>query len=343
MSQLVELSEAQRQLALVETPVEAKALYDKLETLSQYAKRYRLEHEQQNEIARAKLTTARKGGGLLAESVAGWRPHGVESRGETRLPEGITKSMSSRWQALARIPEPEFVRFLRNLDELTMKAAVRLGREVALREERQQQEEAAIAAIVGTPELSVAAIEDWRPAGVDAIVTDPPYIGEVIPLYEALRGFALDVLPEGGPLVVMTWQGILPDVVRALEHPDLVYRWTICWRFANAENTVDHSRRVFDCWKPVLVYHKNGMPKDAPMVRDEIANVAGDKDFHEWGQSLGGFERLVKSFSNPGQTICDPFLGGGTTALAALSQNRRFTGCDVSSDAVAITKARLAA
>lgn len=228
-----------------------------------------------------------------------------------------------------------------------LKRAKRREREQKLRGERQRQEETARAAIAASSEKPYALFEDdvktWRPKGVAAVITDPPYVGDAIPLYEALRTFAVDVLSEGGPLVVMTWQAILPGVFDALRHPDLAYRWTICWRFANAENTADQARRVFDCWKPVLVYHKGDMPADAAMIRDEVANAAPDKEHHEWGQSVAGFERLVRSFTRAGEIVCDPFLGGGTTAVAALALHRRFVGCDVSAEAVATAEARLAA
>jgi uncharacterized protein YceH (UPF0502 family) len=65
--EIAEISQAERELALVETPADAKALYDKLETLSQYAKRVKADTDKQNEIARLKLLTARKGGALLNE------------------------------------------------------------------------------------------------------------------------------------------------------------------------------------------------------------------------------------------------------------------------------------
>lgn len=226
-----------------------------------------------------------------------------------------------------------------------LKRAKRAKREQAARAATVEREQEAVASIAAAPELPYhlhhGSLKTWRPENVASIITDPPYVGDSIPLYRLLRDFALDTLPDGGPLVVMTWQAILPQVIAALDHPYLAYRWTICWRYANAENTVDHARRVFDCWKPVLVYHKGSMPKDAPMLRDEIANKAGDKDFHEWGQSVDGFERLVKTFSQPGEIVCDPFLGGGTTAVAALALSRRFTGCDIDDSAVTTTKRRL--
>jgi site-specific DNA-methyltransferase (adenine-specific) len=339
-----------REIAELETAAEAKELYDKIETLAQYARRYRLDHAKQNQIAEAKLRTARKGGQLLAadESLA----HGKNaSRDARRLPDGMTWSMSSRWQTLASVPEEKWEQSIAHAlatpnDELTLDRMVRIGREAKLGGRAEARERKAVAdARRRRPSttLEVADIRTWRPAGVTAIITDPPYVGDALPLYEALRDFAADVLPAGGALAVMTWQPILPDVLRALDHPDLAYRWCIAWRYDNAAaTTADYTRRVHDRWKPILVYHRGGMPSDARMFADEITSPAPDKRHHKWGQSLDGFRTLVRAFAEPGQLVCDPFLGGGTTALAALAQGRRFVGCDIDPAAVATAEARLA-
>jgi hypothetical protein len=332
-----------REIARLATVDDAKDLYGQIETLAQYARRYRVDHDKQNEIAEAKLRTARKGGELLAETV---KHGGATSRGAS-LPEGFSWSMSSRWQALASIPDDKWEASIAHAkgtpnDELTLDRMVRIGREMKLggRSEKRERE-ARADALRHAPdcELVVADVREWRPAGVDAIITDPPYIGDSIPLYEALRDFALDVLPAGGPLVVMTWQGILHPVLDALEHPELAWRWCVSWRYASADkSTVDYARRVFDRWKPVLIFHKGAMPADATMVSDEITSDAPSKTRHAWEQSLPGFGQLVRAFSQPGQTICDPFLGSGTTGLAALSHGRHFVGCDIYVDAVAIAR-----
>jgi site-specific DNA-methyltransferase (adenine-specific) len=227
-----------------------------------------------------------------------------------------------------------------------LRRAERREREQRLRAGRAESEAAARAAISAADEppyeLVVSAIADWRPVGVAAIVTDPPYLGDPIPLYRQLRDFALDTLPAGGPLVVMTGHAILPAVVQALDHPELAWRRCITWRYGSREKTPDHHDRVFGCWKPMLVYHRGAMPADATMFWDEITSDDCDKAFHPWGQSLAGFERLVRDFSESGDVVCDPFLGGGTTAVAALSQARRFVGCDVDPEAVETTRRRLA-
>lgn len=226
-----------------------------------------------------------------------------------------------------------------------LKREKRKAREAELggrREKREKEARAKLKELDEKPyELVVSDLAKWRPENVAAIITDPPYVGDSIPLYEKLRDFAVDVLPEGAPLVVMAWQAILPDVFEIMRHDDLAYRWTICWRYDNTANTTDHHRRVFDCWKPVLVYHKGSMPKNARQFRDEILSPGPDKRFHKWGQSVEGMERLVTSFSEPDELVCDPFLGGGATAVAAIQTARRFVGCDIDSKAIATTRGRL--
>jgi site-specific DNA-methyltransferase (adenine-specific) len=193
-------------------------------------------------------------------------------------------------------------------------------------------------------EVIHADLRQWRPTGIDAIVTDPPYITDnAVELHSALADFAVDVLPDGGPLVVMTWQAILPDVLAAMARPQLIYRWTIAWTYETNERTPDRARRVFDGWKPILVFHKTCVPADATYIYDLIRSENLDKGSHEWGQSIDGFRRLVKAASEPGQTVCDPFVGGGTTAIAALAEARNFVGCDIAAEAITTTRERLAA
>ena len=66
-----------------------------------------------------------------------------------------------------------------------------------------------------------------------------------------------------------------------------------------------------------------------------------DKRFHEWGQSLGGMQDIVQRFTNPGDTILDPFLGGGTTGVAAVIMGRKFIGADIEQKNVEISDQRI--
>lgn len=51
--------------------------------------------------------------------------------------------------------------------------------------------------------------------------------------------------------------------------------------------------------------------------------------------------RLIKMFSFPGETVLDPFMGSGTTALAARNLNRNSIGYEINPDFVPIIKERI--
>ncbi len=52
-------------------------------------------------------------------------------------------------------------------------------------------------------------------------------------------------------------------------------------------------------------------------------------------------EHLIKLFSIPGQTVLDPFLGSGTTAVGAKKLGRRYIGIEINPEYVSIAKRRL--
>lgn len=52
-------------------------------------------------------------------------------------------------------------------------------------------------------------------------------------------------------------------------------------------------------------------------------------------------ERFVRSFCPPDGVVCDPFLGSGTTAHAALKWGRKFIGCDIREEMVDLASMRL--
>lgn len=54
------------------------------------------------------------------------------------------------------------------------------------------------------------------------------------------------------------------------------------------------------------------------------------------------FQAMFHASAEKDFTICDPFLGSGSSAIAAIKNNCNFIGCDVSSKSIEISKARIA-
>lgn len=174
-------------------------------------------------------------------------------------------------------------------------------------------------------------------SGVDAIITDPPYPHEFLPLLDDLAGWADKVLTPDGVLCVLIGQTHLPEVYRRLEG-HRPYRWTGCYITGGA-GYVSHPRKVQSNWKPLLIY--GGGPRFADVVRSEGTD-ANAKALHKWGQDYAAFHTLVERLTTRGQTVADPFMGSGTTLLAAHALGRHVIGCDVDAQHVKTATERVA-
>lgn len=65
------------------------------------------------------------------------------------------------------------------------------------------------------------------------------------------------------------------------------------------------------------------------------------KQFHATQKPVEMIERIIKASTNEGDLVLDPFMGSGTTALAAKNLNRNFIGCDLNPDYVKFSLERL--
>lgn len=78
----------------------------------------------------------------------------------------------------------------------------------------------------------------------------------------------------------------------------------------------------------------------------EIPNVKSrhiEKTSHPCQFPVALVQRLVRALVKPGGLVADPFLGSGSSAVAAVLEGRTFIGCDIIRGYLAIAKARVAA
>lgn len=172
--------------------------------------------------------------------------------------------------------------------------------------------------------------------GIDAVITDPPYPGEFIPLLGDLAAWADKVLRPDGILAVLMGQTYLPEVYRLLDG-HRPYRWTACY-LTPGNGYASMGRRVQSNWKPLIIY--GGGPRFADIIRSE--GDAAAKSNHRWGQDYGAFHTIIERLTSRGQTVADPFMGSGTTLLAGYALGRHVIGCDTDAASVARARERLA-
>lgn len=104
---------------------------------------------------------------------------------------------------------------------------------------------------------------------------------------------------------------------------------------------------ILDNWirhKTGLINSKESLHLGSPATVMDIEKPSRDNfNDHLTPKPVELFSHLIRLFTIEGQTVLDPFLGSGTAALAALSNNRNFIGIEINDDYVTIANKRIKA
>jgi hypothetical protein len=170
-----------------------------------------------------------------------------------------------------------------------------------------------------------AAAAALRPAGQLAVVTGPQ-AAAVVQYASEKSG-----LRWVSSIAARRWFAL-----RTTRRPACAH-WTVT---VMCRGPVESARRVFN------------PPADLPKARSGVAypldwwddNGRSDRPgLMRYDNSLPErlAQRLVETFSDRGELVCVPFLGGGSIAVAAWKTRRRFVGADINAHALRFTAARL--
>lgn len=180
------------------------------------------------------------------------------------------------------------------------------------------------------------------PISAGAIVTDPPYgVGVAYDEHDdsptnywpQMRE-AVDLMREIAPVVVFTHR------VAALKHLD-GWDWVGVWHKPRAMSGLNQLP-IMPHWEPVFMYGITGR-KDLPRGFDVFTHhsVRADNG-HPCPKPASLFSELVQRFVPRGETLLDPFMGSGTTLVAAKSLGVRAIGVEKSERYCEIAAKRLA-
>lgn len=199
---------------------------------------------------------------------------------------------------------------------------------------------------------------------VDAVITDPPYSSGAATLsgkqtepaskyqqtgtkrtYPPMLGDAKDqrsftwwatqwlcecwrVARDGSPLLVFTDWRQLPSITDAVQAAGWMWRGLVVWHKPSARPMLGEFRRdsefiIYGC-KGRLQRHTR---QCLPGVFRYPVNAA--EKVHLTSKPLSLIQELM-SIVPEGGTVLDPFLGGGTTALAARATGRKCIGVELS-------------
>ena len=161
---------------------------------------------------------------------------------------------------------------------------------------------------------------------------------------------------------------IRTEIIKFCETISFDYMGAIIWQKVTTTNTTGGATIMGSYPYPrngilkidyefILIFKKNGKPVKVTKERKEQSRLTNE----EWNEYFSGHwnfagekqdkhlamfplelpKRLIKMFTFVGDTVLDPFLGSGTTSLAAGQLNRNSVGYEVNPDLIPIIKDKL--
>lgn len=168
---------------------------------------------------------------------------------------------------------------------------------------------------------------------VSAIITDPPY---------------------GVSFRDNEWDNKIPNwIEQALRisetvifttHPTSLWdypkpSWVGCW-YREASNS--HSAiGGWNHWTPLVIYGKPKFNVDSIKIHAMAVGNENMKIDHPTPKPVKLMKWLISNASKEGETIFDPFMGSGTTGVAAVQLQRNFMGCELEPKYYSIAEKRI--
>ncbi|HLI02228.1 MAG TPA: DNA methyltransferase, partial [Acidimicrobiales bacterium] len=195
----------------------------------------------------------------------------------------------------------------------------------------------------------------------------PASYREYLAMLRGVFGACVDKLEPGGRVAVNVanlgrkpYRSLSADVISILEELGLLLRGEIIWRKAKGaagncawgtyqrpgdpvlrdvtERVVVASKGRFDRALPPAARAAAGLPSEATMYRDDFLEATLDvwdipperatRVGHPAPFPVDLPQRLIDLYTYRGDIVLDPFMGSGSTAVAALRTGRHFVGYD---------------
>ena len=106
------------------------------------------------------------------------------------------------------------------------------------------------------------------------------------------------------------------------------------------------NKTIRNMYTPILLYRylPRGEFVTPNLLSDLLDYCEPEKDWDEWQQPVGESVQLLKFLSQPGDLICDLFVGSGTVAVATalVGEGLWFVGCDLDATIVPVVLMRVA-
>lgn len=206
---------------------------------------------------------------------------------------------------------------------------------------------------------------------IDHIITDPPYnisqdnnfstmksskrrgvdFGEWDKEFDLVSWIpkAEKLLKNGGTFIIFNSYRNLTPIINELKKCGLVVKDVLKWIKANPMPRNIDRRYVQDTEFAIWAVKPNkpwvfNRPKDKTYLRAEFKTpvVSGNEKLgHPTQKSLKLMKEIIEIHTNKGDSVLDPFMGSGSTGIAALDLGRTFIGVELEKDYFLLASNRL--
>jgi site-specific DNA-methyltransferase (adenine-specific) len=164
---------------------------------------------------------------------------------------------------------------------------------------------------------------------VDAVVTDPPYgngteygiFQDTELAVQELIGVVLPWAAENAKRALITSGN---QCQRLYPRPS----WTLAWVTPAGAGSGPWG---FSCWQPILAYGTCPYLAAGKGRRSDIFmhTETSEANGHPCPKPIRFMQKLVERASLPSDLVLDPFMGSGTTGVAAVKTGRQFIGIEI--------------
>lgn len=156
------------------------------------------------------------------------------------------------------------------------------------------------------------------------------------------------ILDKNGSMIIFCSYRYISFIIKALEDNNMIAKDIIVWQKSNPMPRNRDRRYVqdmeFAIWavnkKAKWVFNRQeGIKYHRAFFQTSV--VAGKARKHETQKSLKLMEDLVRIHTDEDNIILDPFMGSGTTGVAALNNGRKFIGIELNEKYFGIARDRI--
>ena len=200
---------------------------------------------------------------------------------------------------------------------------------------------------------------------VDCVITDPPYGAEVdvtqapgvdaeayrgtvendgfedaMALNDAFLSVVRDKLSSDGHLYMFTGATFLPDILPIVEKNDFDVRNVLVWSKPPVIPYKNGGKPnyMFGFEMVVFATPGDGHARSLNKIKPDVFEYSTDNKKSKGGHShptqkpVALISDFMENSTREGDRILDPFMGSGTTAVAAIQNDREYVGFEVDAD-----------